>query len=136
MSRCFEGRRNAGFLLLETMIGVTVFAIGILAMARSVERCLDAEEAQLWDERARLALENRMAEIEAGAVVFEIGNEEKLEGMFRGITLNQTRTPSRLVDADNKELAGLYQVRLEAVWKEAGTRQFKALTFYVQQTQR
>jgi len=124
----------AGFLLLETMIGVAVFALGVLALARCVERCLDVENAKVWDERARVALENRMAEIEAGAVFFETGKEEKLEGMFKGITLYQTRTPLRLKDENKKELEGLFQIQLEAAWNEAADKQSKVLTFYVLQT--
>jgi len=127
--KCF--RAAAGFLLLETMIGVLVFAIGVLALARCVERCLDVESAKVSDERARMALENRMAEIEAGAVFFETGKEEKLKGMFEGITLAQTRTPLRLQDENKKELEGLFQIQLEAAWKEPSGDQSKVLTFYV-----
>jgi len=125
--------RRAGFLLLETMIGVMVFAVGVLALAQSVSRCLDVESAKVTDERARVALENRMAEIEAGAVFFETGKEEKLEGMFKGITLNQTRTPLHFVEGKKQELAGLYQIQLEALWEEPSGSQSKVLTFYVYQ---
>ena len=134
-----SGERPAhGFLLLETMIGVAVFAIGILALARCVEHCLDAQSAKMWDERARVALENRMAEVEAGAVKIESGNEkpEQLRGMFRGIVLRQTRTPLRLQDENKRELAGLFEIQLEAEWQEPAGKQTKALTFYVLQQQR
>ncbi len=126
-------RRRAAFLLLETMIGVAIFAIGVLALARCVSQCLDAESAKVWDERARVALANRMAEIEAGAVSLEKNKPEELEGLFKGITLNQTRTPLHLKDEAEKELPGLFQVDLEAVWKEPAGPQSKALTFYVYQ---
>jgi Tfp pilus assembly protein PilV len=133
MSRTFRHRCEAAFLLLETMIGVMVFALGMLALARCVERCLDTDNAKAWDERARVALENRMAEIEASAVFFETGKEEKLQGMFEGMTLNQTRTLLRLQDENKKELAGLFKIHLEAVWKEPAGPQSKELTFYVYQ---
>ena len=133
MNRLRARRRNGGFLLMETMIGVMVFAIGVLALARCVETCMNVESAKVWDERARMALENRMAEIEAGAVFFETGKEEKLKGMFEGITLGQTRTPLRLQDENKKDLTGLFQIQLEAVWKDGGNNQSKALTFYVYQ---
>lgn len=123
--------RRGGFLLLETMIGVMVFAIGVLSLAQCVSRCLDVESAKVADERARVALGNRMAEIEAGAVFFETGKEEKLKGMFEGITLNQTRTPLRFVENNKRELAGLYQIQLEALWEEPAGPQSKVLTFYV-----
>ncbi len=133
MSRLFPRRRAAGFLLLETMIGVMVFALGVLVLARCVERCLDVVSAKVGDERAGVALENRMAEIEAGAVFFETGKEEQLKGMFEGITLYQTRMPLRLLDENKKELAGLYQIQLEAEWVEAASKQSKVLKFYVYQ---
>ena len=126
-------RRAAGFLLLETMIGVVIFALGVLALARCVEQCIHVESAKVWDERARVALENRMAEIEAGAAGIENGKEEKLKGMFEGITLVQTQTPLKLMDENKRELAGLFQIQLEAVWQEPAGKQSKALTFYVLQ---
>lgn len=130
-----SGTRRGGFLLLETMIGVAVFALGVLALAQCVSRCIDTEAAKVADERARMALENRMAEIEAGAVFFEKGKSEKLEGMFKGITLNQTRTPLRLAEPNKRELSGLYQIQLETAWEEPAGPQSKALTFYVYQPQ-
>ncbi|MEI6561761.1 MAG: hypothetical protein WCO68_06730 [Verrucomicrobiota bacterium] len=126
-------RRAAGFLLLETMLGVMIFALGVLAMARCVEQCIHVETAKVWDERARVALENRMAEVEAGAVFFETEKEEKLKGMFEGITLVQKRSPLKLQDENKQELAGLFQVQLEAAWQEPAGRQSKELTFYVLQ---
>jgi len=126
-------RRQSAFLLLETMIGVAIFAMGVLALAQCVARCLDCESAKIWDERARVALENRMAEIEAGSVVFDKNKADKLSGIFEGLTLNQTRTPLPLKDETGKELPGLFQIGLEAVWKEPSGTQSKALKFYVYQ---
>ena len=134
MNRLLPGRRRAGFLLLETMIGVIVFAIGVLALARCMGTCLDTEGAKVWDERARVALENRMAEVEAGAVSLDLKKEEKLKGMFEGITLSQTLTPLHLQDENKKDLPGLYQIQLEADWTQGGTSQSKTLSFYVYQT--
>ena len=34
---------SRGFLLLESMLAVAIFAIGILALGRCVENCLKAE---------------------------------------------------------------------------------------------
>lgn len=131
MNRPRAARRNAGFLLLETMFGVLVFALGVLTIAKCAEQCLDVEAAKVADERVRMALENRMAEIEAGAVFFETGKEDELEGMFKGITLSQTRVPLPLKDEKKKEITGLYQIQLEANWRTVMGKQSKVLTFYV-----
>jgi Tfp pilus assembly protein PilV len=124
-------RRSGGFLLLETMVGVAVFAIGVLALAKCVDNCLNAEMAKRQDQRARLALENRLAEIEAGASSVEEETEDKLEGMFKGITIKQKRTPLPLKNKDDTEVTGMYTVTVDAIWKEAGIVQRKTMNLYV-----
>ncbi len=124
-------RRRAGFLLLETMIGVAVFALGMLALTRCVQQCIGTEAARAWDERARVALANRAAEIEAGAVNCDKESTEKLSGPFEGMTLRQKCIPLPMKDETGKELTGISQVQLEAAWVEWSGTQTKALTFYV-----
>jgi len=126
-------RTGGGFLLLETMIGVAVFALGALVLARCLNHCIDAEIIKLQDQRARLVLENRMAEIEGGAVKFQDKNavEEKLEGRFAGITLRQSREALKLANENDEELTGLYAVTLQAVWTAPQGEQSKELRFYV-----
>jgi len=68
-------RNRRGFVLLEIMLGVMVFALGVLALGRSLSNCVVAESARQETERARLALANRMAEVEAD----EISTEKKPE---------------------------------------------------------
>ncbi len=128
--------RRAAFLLLETMLGVAVFAIGVLALARCVDRCLEAETAKAQDQRARLALENGMAEIESHAVKLdEKPREEKLKGMFKGITLQESRVPFPLSNEKDEKLPGLFVVTLQAVWTTRDGPQSKGLTFYQFQPQ-
>jgi len=38
-----------------------------------------------------------------------------------------------LMDENKKELVGLFQIQLEAIWKESGGKQSKELTFDVLQ---
>ena len=114
------------------MVGVAVFAIGVLALARCVDQCLNAGIAEAADERARLALGNRMAEIEGGAVPVENDSQDKLKGMFAGITLRQSREPVlRKADGKTEPITGLFAVRLQALWSAPEGAQSKELTFYV-----
>lgn len=131
MTSLFYRRRRRGFLLLETMVGVMVFALGVLALSRCVERCIDSNNAKSWDALARLALENRMAEVEAGALPLDSRLEEKLGGRFAGITLYQTRKPLRLLDEKKKVVTGIDQMDLRAEWREPAGRKTKELRFYV-----
>jgi len=128
-SRAYLSR---GFLLLETLVGVSIFAIGVLVLARCLNHCIDAELIKRQDQIARQVLENRMAEIEGGAVAVEdTPKEEKLEGRFAGFTLRQSRTKLDLKNEDDEELAGLYAVTLQTSWAIPGGVQSKELHFYV-----
>lgn len=126
-----SSRQEHGFLLLETMIGVLIFSIGVLGMARAVNNCLGAERLKNEDQCARLALENRMAEIEAGAVVVEDAKSEQLKGQFRAITMKQSRKPFPEKGDKNQKLSGLYIIDLEASWTAQFGVHSKELTFYV-----
>ncbi len=124
--------RRGGFLLLETMVGVAVFALGVLVLARCLNHCIDAEIIKTQDQRARLVLENRMAEIEGGAITVEdAAKEDKLEGRFAGIILRQSREKLDLENENNEMLTGLYVVTLQAIWTAPQGEQSKELRFYV-----
>ncbi len=113
------------------MVGVAVFAVGVLALAKCVDHCLTADAIQRQDQCARLALENRMAEIQAEAVEVKEASQEELDGRFRGITLKQKRTPLVLKNADGTKVLGVYMVQLDAQWKESSIKQNRSLSFYV-----
>jgi type II secretory pathway component PulJ len=123
--------RQRGFLLMETMVGVAIFAIGVIALARCVQNLLDAETLRRQDERARIALENRMAEVEAGAVsVMGEAKPEKLKGLFEGITLRQSYLPAKLKNENNQPLNTVFLVTLTAGWSTPDGEQEKQLIFY------
>src|SRR2546421_337530 len=55
---------RAAFALYEVLIGVAIFAIGVLALGRAVQNCLNASTLNAEEERVRQILSNRMAEIQ------------------------------------------------------------------------
>src|SRR4029077_18854074 len=56
---------RTGFALYEVLLGVTIFVIGVLALGRSVQNCLNASALSAEEDRVRQILANRMAEIQA-----------------------------------------------------------------------
>lgn len=118
---------RGGFLLFETLLGVALFALAMLALGRCVGSCVDGEEARRWDAAARVALDNRRSEIEAGAVAMD----PKREVLRNDLALVQTHTPLAWKDEQGKSLDGLSEIRLEASWKCGSVRQSKTLAFYV-----
>lgn len=123
--------RRAGFVLLEAMLAVAIFALGVIALGRCVSSCVAAERFKAEDARARRVLENRMAEIEAESVAANNASEEKLKAPFEGMTLKQKRVILKKKNEKKAEMTGLYAVTLEVTWLSDRETQSRQLTFYV-----
>lgn len=123
-------RNDHAFWLLEAMLAVFIFSIGVLALGGAVHNCLVAQRLTQDDVRARLALANREAEIEAGAVPLADSTEE-LKDAFAGMRLKQTRVPLKRKNEKNQDITGIFAVTLEVTWKADGQDLSRELTFYV-----
>src|SRR5262245_48850784 len=122
---------DRGFWLLEALLAVAIFSIGIIALAGAVQNCMVAQHIKVDDLRARLALNNRMAEIEAGAVQIADTKTEDLKGAFEGMKLKQTRVPLKRKNEKDQDINGIYAVTLEVSWKSDGQELSRELNFYV-----
>lgn len=112
--------RRSGFLLLEILLATAIFTLGVLALGRCLTTCLQAQGIRAQEERARLALENAMVEIQASPVLPDENHHEKLKGMFTGITLVERR---RTVDVKNEKgvaMSDLHEITLTAQWTSSG----------------
>lgn len=124
-----EGRR--GFVLLEAMLAVAIFAIGVISLGRCVGNCLAAERFKVEEERAGRVLQNRMAEIEAGAVGLDGPGAETLKGAFAGLKLEQSAQAVTKQNENEEDLSGLQLVNLRVSWVSGGDVQSRELVFYV-----
>ena len=125
-----------GFMLFETLLAVTNFTIAVLAHAKCVDNCMRAEMQMREDDRARRALENRMSEIEAGAVQVVDKKSEELKPPFEGMTLTQSRKPLKWKNEKEEDIPGLFEVTLNLTWDYRGEKSERSLLFYVSQRQR
>lgn len=127
-------KNKYGFILLEVLLGVMIFAVGVLALGKCVQQCVAAQISSVEDQRARLVLENRMAQIEGGEQKVDlIEKKEKLDGPFKGMELRQKKSPTKLKNENDKLLDNLFVIDLEVTWKSGTEPQSKALSFYVLQ---
>lgn len=124
-------RRERAFWLLEAMLAVAIFALGVLALGGAVHNCLVAQHMMEDDVRARLALGNRAAEIEAGSVALADSTVEDLKGAFDGMKLKQTRVPLKRKNEKDQDITGIYAVTLQVTWKADGQDLTRELSFYV-----
>jgi hypothetical protein len=129
-------RRSSGFLLLEAMLAVAIFALGILALGRCVENCLKVEKFRREESLARRALANYFIQIESGAIPLADKTSEKLKGAWEGMTINMVREPLTLINEKEQELFGLYQVTLQLVWGGTDDVVSRELKFIIYPRQR
>jgi type II secretory pathway component PulJ len=123
--------RRGGFLLLEIMLAVMIFSLSVVALGRCMSDCLDAQQARIREEHARLALENRMGELQASPALPDESRRRTLEGMFTGMTMLERRRTLDFKNEDNLVMSGLHEITLTAEWKDSGGQQSKSITFYL-----
>ena len=128
--------RERGVMLLEALLAVTIFAIGVITLGRCVSNCIAALRMQEEDGLARRALENRWAEVESGAVpLMDAGNgsasrSEELKSPFAGMTMKMTTVPVQKKNEKEEKIEGISAVTLTVTWQSGGEEQSKELIFY------
>ena len=120
----------SGFVLLEALLAVAIFALGVLALGRCVSNCVAAEHAIMEDAQVRRLLVNRIAEIEAGVVAPTDAKTEELAGPLRGLTLTQSSVALAKKNETGQDLVGLLAVTLTASWRSDGENHVREQTFY------
>jgi Tfp pilus assembly protein PilV len=121
----------AAFALYEVLIGMTIFVVGVLALGRSVENCINASALNAEENRVRQVLANRMAEIQATPGTPDATKEFQVDTGYGPVKLVQKVKPAGLKDDKEIELNGINQVTLSAEWTRAGIAQSRQITFYV-----
>lgn len=116
------------------MLAVMIFVIGVFSLGRAVQNCLNASALSEEENRVRLLLANRMAEVQASPVHPDDSKDSKIDTGYGIVRLIQEATPEQLVDADNTVVDGITRVTLTAEWTRGGARQSKQLVFYVYRT--
>ena len=124
-------RATRGFLLLESMLAVAIFAIGVLTLGRCVENCLRAEKFRREEGLAQRALANYAVQIETDALPLTDKMTEQLKGAWTGMTMNITRETLTLRNEKDQELFGLYKVTLDLSWKDGRQTVERGLSFYI-----
>ncbi len=123
--------RPGGFALYEVLIGVTIFAIGVIALGRSVENCINASSLSTQEDRVRQILANQMAEIQATPGAPEEKRERKVDTGYAPVTVVQQSVPAEMKTEKNLEVGGINRVTLTANWARGGVKQERRLEFYV-----
>jgi len=125
------GTSHRGFALYEVLLGITIFALGVIALGHAVENCLNASSISAEEGAVRQILSNQMAEIQATRSVPDESKEFKVDSNYGAIKVVQKTAAAALTEPDNTLLDGIYLVTLTAQWQRGGVRQAKQVKFYV-----
>ncbi|HEX4631334.1 MAG TPA: hypothetical protein VH188_10245 [Chthoniobacterales bacterium] len=123
--------KRAAFALYEVLIGLAIFSIGVLALGRSVQNCLNASGLNAEEDRVRQILADRMAEVQATPGLPDSKKETKIATGYGDILLVQKSVPTSLKVDANTEINGMNLVTLAAEWKRGGVEQSRKIQFYV-----
>jgi Tfp pilus assembly protein PilV len=126
-----RSRSKYAFALYEVLIGVAIFALGVIALGRAVENCLNASTISAEENVVRQILSDRMAQVQAASAVPEAEKEFKLKTSYGSVILTQKTAPAALTEPDNTLITGINLVTLTARWEHAGIPQSKQIQFYV-----
>jgi Tfp pilus assembly protein PilV len=124
-------RSKYAFALYEVLLGVAIFAIGVIALGRAVENCLNASTISAEENVVRQVLSDRMAQVQAASAVPEAEKEFKVKTGYGNVILTQKTAPAALTEPDNTVITGMNLVTLTARWQHAGIQQSKQIQFYV-----
>src|SRR5262249_18502088 len=120
-----------GFALYEVLLGITIFAIGVIALGHAVENCLNASTINAEEGVVLQILSNRMAEIQATKAVPDDSKEFKIDTNYRGRKVVQKTTTVELTEPDNTLIDGIYLDTVAAQWRQGCVPQSKQVQFYV-----
>jgi hypothetical protein len=110
---------------------VAIFAIGVLALGRAVENCMNASALNAEEERVRQILSNRMAEVQTAPGFPDASKEFKIDTGYGIVKLIQKSAPAGLEEENGAKLTGINLVTLTVQWMRAGVSQSKQVQFYV-----
>ena len=126
-----RARSKYAFALYEVLIGVAIFTVGVIALGRAVENCLNASTINAEENVVRQILSDRMAQVQAASAVPEAEREFKIKTHYGRVTLTQKTAPAALTEPDNTLITGINLVTLTARWEHSGVPQSKQIQFYV-----
>ena len=124
-------RSKSSFALYEVLLGVAIFALGVIALGRAVENCINASTISAEENVVRQILSDRMAQVQAASAVPDAEKEFKVNTSYGKVTLTQKAVPAALTEPDNTLITGINLVTLTAHWEHAGVPQSKQIQFYV-----
>jgi Tfp pilus assembly protein PilV len=124
-------RSKYAFALYEVLLGVAIFALGVISLGRAVQNCLNASTISAQENVVRQILSDRMAQVQAAQEVPDAEKEFKINTSYGRVILTQKAAAAALTEPDNTIITGINLVTLTARWVHTGVPQSKQIQFYI-----
>lgn len=123
-------KRRRAFTLVEVLVALAVFAFAFVGIGRVLAGVVEASGRVEKSRYVRGQMENRMAQLKKGFIQ-PMREEERADE--RGIVYVLEIKKAEVRGEKNELLNGLYQLRVEALWKQGSVEQVDELeTLYYQ----
>jgi Tfp pilus assembly protein PilV len=120
-------RGQLAFALYEVLLGLAIFAIGVLALGRAVQNCLNASTLSAEENRVRQILANRMAEVQTTPGAPDPSKEFNVDTGYGMVKLIQKSAPADLEDDNGGTLSGINRVTLTVQWARPGSQEIQTI---------
>ncbi len=111
-------RGQIAFALYEVLMGLAIFALGVLALGRAVQNCLNASTLNAEEDRVRPGFPDPAKEF-------------NVDTGYGVVKLVQKSVPAELEENNGTRLAGVNRVTLTVKWTRGGAEQSQQIEFYV-----
>lgn len=128
MKRLGVGSRERGFTLLEVLVALGIFAMGVIGLMLALEATIQGSSAVQRENEIRAQLESRLARLSVGPLQELADGEE-----FEGTAYDAEVTREEVTNSEAEELDGFWKVRVVARWQQAGEEQEWAVGHLVYQ---
>src|SRR5262245_65856269 len=82
-----RSRSKYAFALYEVLLGVAIFALGVIALGRAVENCINASTISSEESVVRQILSDRMAQVTAASAVPDTDKDFKINTRYSTVTV-------------------------------------------------
>ena len=121
-----------GYILFELVIALTIFAIAVLGLARSLSSTLDVANQLNREHAIRISLRSFVEEARKKPVADMAMTGEDLR---LGCTFASTIEPLGLTNRDGRNLTGLYKLDAKATFSAGNQAQEESVFVYVYEAQ-
>lgn len=121
-------RRVQGYILMEMVIALTIFAIGVLGLARALNTAVEVANILNKDQRVRIGLRSFLEEVRRKPL-----NDMSITYADINTGINYTSSIERveLTTTRGDTLSDLYNLKIVATYTTGGDEQKESVDVYV-----